>query len=67
MTTSEVVIPKLQHLKNSDKLQALSNVQRTFGTGHSWKAYLRGDELAYALMWTALCYTLVCFCYYMKE
>lgn len=50
-----------------EKPLALSDVQDTFSAGSSWKSHLDGDEFSHALMWSVLCYTLVCFCYYMKE
>lgn len=65
--TNGEISSKRQYLDYWEKPSACSDVQYAFSTGRSWKTYLGGDELSHAFMWSVLCYTLVCFCYYMKE
>ncbi|KAL8806794.1 MAG: hypothetical protein Q9200_004910 [Gallowayella weberi] len=46
---------------------AVTSVQSMAGTSPTRGAASRSDALWHLLMWLALCYTLWCFCYYMKE
>lgn len=46
---------------------ALTSVQSIAQSSRTWVASSRSDAFWHSLMWLALCYTLACFCYYMKE
>ncbi|KAL8849660.1 MAG: hypothetical protein Q9221_005350 [Calogaya cf. arnoldii] len=49
-----------------DSKLALTNDESISEDNDSWFGW-RGDILWDSLMWLAICYTLACFCYYMKE
>ncbi|KAL8938811.1 MAG: hypothetical protein Q9216_003692 [Gyalolechia sp. 2 TL-2023] len=67
LATNEDIIPKPRRSKSWDKHPTLPNVQRPFGMEHNWTMNLGSDDLSHAFMWTVLCYTVMCFWYYMQE
>ncbi|KAL8804776.1 MAG: hypothetical protein Q9182_002368 [Xanthomendoza sp. 2 TL-2023] len=59
--------PIIDFAKYRDVGLAVTSVQFMVGTSSARGATSRSDALWHLLMWLALCYTLWCFCYYMKE
>ncbi|KAI4102491.1 MAG: hypothetical protein LQ339_004645 [Xanthoria mediterranea] len=56
----------LGFLRFRDTKLALTNAQSISEDNEQWFSW-RSDALWESLMWLAICYTLACFCYYMKE
>ncbi|KAL8682822.1 MAG: hypothetical protein Q9186_001151 [Xanthomendoza sp. 1 TL-2023] len=59
--------PILDFAKYRNVGWAATSAQPMAGTSRTWGATSRSDALWHLLMWLALCYTLWCFCFYMKE